>query len=106
MSQLPLDWAERVWALVALIPEGRVSSYGKLAQLLGFPRHARHVGRALSETPPHIDIPWHRVLNGRGECSLAFQSEGWYVQMALLRAEGILPDDQGRVNLTKYGWQP
>lgn len=106
MSQLPADWPKRVWSLVALIPEGQVTSYGKLAQMLGFPRHARHVGRALAETPASLDIPWFRVLNGRGECSFEYRSEGWYLQMALLRAEGVFPDEQGRVNFQRYGWKP
>jgi len=49
--------------VVALIPRGKVASYGQVAALAGMPRHARLVGRTLRELPTGSRLPWHRVVN-------------------------------------------
>ena len=66
---------ERVYALVARVPAGRVTTYGDLALALGWPRHARLVGYALARCPD--DIPAHRVVNHRGEASRACAGSVW-----------------------------
>ena len=59
---------EAVWALVRTIPSGRVMTYGQVATLLGSPRGARQVGFAMFYAGL-TDVPWHRVVNARGEIS-------------------------------------
>jgi methylated-DNA-protein-cysteine methyltransferase-like protein len=50
------------------------------------------------------DIPWHRVVNARGEISVR-PTEGYHTQRARLKAEGVRFDRAGRVDLQKYGWK-
>jgi methylated-DNA-protein-cysteine methyltransferase-like protein len=91
-----------VWAAVARIPRGRVATYGAIAILCGRPGLARFVGYALHNLPPGIDIPWHRVINFRGEISLRGPSAAR--QRHLLRNEGVA-FSCGRVDLHKFGWK-
>lgn len=87
------------------IPAGKVATYGQIAALAGFPRHARQVGYAMRDLPPGSDLPWHRVLNARGEVS-ARAAVGWEdVQRDLLEQEGIELARE-HVDLARYGWQP
>ena len=54
---------ERITSIVAMIPAGRVATYGQIAALAGMPRHARLVGRTLRELPSGSKLPWFRVVN-------------------------------------------
>jgi len=93
---------EQIYEVVRRIPAGRVATYGQIARLVGKPRAARAVGWAMRATP--AGVPWQRVINSRGTISFAARSEGAIIQRALLEAEGIAFDDQGRVDLGVYGW--
>lgn len=95
---------KRIYDLVSQIPAGKVSTYGQLALLAGFPRAARIVGAALQRAPQ--GLPCHRVLYRDGTlcCDQAFG--GKEIQRQLLEQEGIpfLPD--GRVDLKRCLWDP
>ncbi|MEZ5549258.1 MAG: methylated-DNA--[protein]-cysteine S-methyltransferase [Pseudomonadales bacterium] len=80
---------ERIWQVVALIPRGKVATYGQIAALAGMPRHARLVGRTLSQLPERSRLPWHRVINASGRISLRSGSEGHKTQYQRLLAEGV-----------------
>ena len=96
---------DRILAVVARIPPGRVATYGQVAALAGAPRHARQVGYALHDLPSGSSLPWQRVINARGEVSPRSEA-GWEgFQRALLEAEGI-EFRQGRVDLERYRWEP
>ena len=60
---------ERVYAVVARIPPGRVTTYGWIARAIGAPRAARMVGWALHASHERPDLPCHRVINRNGELS-------------------------------------
>ena len=62
---------DAVYQIVAAIPSGAVSSYGAVPRQAGFPRHARFVGRLMSQLPKDTRLPWHRVLRGDGRIALA-----------------------------------
>lgn len=96
------DTYERVYDVVRRIPRGRVATYGQVARLAGLGGHARVVGYALSVCD--ADLPWHRVINARGEISL--RSDSWYErrQRELLTREGIAFDERGRTELDRYRW--
>jgi methylated-DNA-protein-cysteine methyltransferase related protein len=92
----------RIYQAVASIPAGRVGSYGQIAQLAGLPGRARQVGYALHAMPEGADLPWHRVVNARGEISLT--GEAARLQLQRLRREGVRFDAQGRIDLAVFGW--
>ena len=49
------------------------------------------------------DIPWHRVINSKGEISYSHLRQGDdYLQKHLLQKEGIEFDKQGKINLAQY----
>lgn len=96
---------ERIYAVVARIPRGRVATYGQVAALAGLPGRARQVGYALHATPPTVRIPWQRVVNAQGTISLR-PGPGGDLQAALLQAEGVDLDDRGRIELARFQWQP
>jgi O-6-methylguanine DNA methyltransferase len=97
-------FATRVYQLVRSIPRGRVASYGAVAAVLGKPRAARGVGQALRTLPDGSDVPWWRVINGRGEVSIGGLLHGRRLQRALLEGEGVEFDAQGRVAWNRFGW--
>ena len=80
------------------IPEGRFTSYGRLADLIPQRTTARQVARLLSQLPEDTQLPWHRVVNSQfkvsqfGKCdeqAQRLQSEG-----LLLSSSGKLPADK------------
>lgn len=95
---------ELVYRVVRSIPPGRVATYGQIARILGMPHAARTVGWALRDLPQGYDVPWQRVINARGTISLGAGGGGAEIQRALLEEEGVVFDEQGRVDLTTYGW--
>lgn len=96
---------ERVWQVVAMIPPGRVSTYGEIATMAGLGRGARRVGRILSHLPPGTRLPWHRVINASGRISLPSDSPGHTEQKERLQSEGVA-FIKGRVSLARYRWRP
>jgi methylated-DNA-protein-cysteine methyltransferase-like protein len=97
-----LTFPRQVWRLVRRIPRGRVATYGQIAALLGRPRAARVVGRAMHDCP--ADVPWHRVVNASGGISRRARMEGMLTQRMLLIREGI-PLRGGGVALRRYRWE-
>lgn len=96
----------RIYAVVAMIPAGRVTTYGRVAALAGLPGQARQVGYALAALDAAHDLPWHRVINARGEVSRRAERRDEERQRALLEREGVRFDADGRVSLLRFGWQP
>jgi methylated-DNA-protein-cysteine methyltransferase related protein len=93
-----------IYAAVRKIPRGRVSTYGWIATLAGLDGHARQVGYALHALAEGADVPWHRVVNAKGEVSPRSQSDSHELQAMLLEAEGVTRDARGRIPLAKFGW--
>jgi methylated-DNA-protein-cysteine methyltransferase-like protein len=96
----------RIYAVVRRIPRGRVATYGQVAELAGIPRHARQVGYALHALSDDENVPWHRVINARGEVSRRVEPDWEEIQRQLLAAEGVGFDLAGRVSLARYRWRP
>jgi methylated-DNA-protein-cysteine methyltransferase-like protein len=91
-----------IYRLIAKIPHGTVATYGQIASMM-LRCTARQVGYALAATPDDVDIPWHRVINARGEISVRSTGDGAAEQRRRLLAEGV-PVVQGRVDLARFGW--
>src|SRR6266851_6140527 len=94
----------RVFALVRACPVGRVTTYGWLAKVVGYPRGARMVGWIMNEASP--GVPAQRVINSKGELSGSWAFGSPERMRLLLESEGIVFSDEGRVDLKRYGWDP
>lgn len=94
---------EEIYSLVKQIPSGKVTTYGQIASLVGGCT-ARMVGYAMAATPGGMSVPWHRVINSKGKISPHGYGYGSALQRALLEDEGILFDDQGKIDLERFGW--
>ncbi|HET7712187.1 MAG TPA: MGMT family protein [Thermoanaerobaculia bacterium] len=97
---------EIIYEIARRVPAGTVATYGQIAALAGLDGHARQVGYALNSLPAGSDVPWHRVINARGEISPRSASDSHELQRLLLEAEGVEFDLAGRVSLEKYRWNP
>lgn len=96
---------DRIYAVVRQIPPGCVATYGQIADLAGLPGQARLVGYALYRVDGNSDVPWHRVINAKGEISESPWRQGNDdLQRVLLEQEGIPFSTAGRVNLRDYRW--
>ena len=97
---------------IAAIPPGRVATYGGIAALAGNAQAARQVVRVLHTFSSQEDLPWHRVINGKGRIALprgaasASMGAGFEEQRRRLQAEGVVVDERGRVDLERYLWRP
>lgn len=97
---------EQIYEVVRRVPRGRVATYGQVAALAGLAGHARQVGYALSALDDDSGVPWHRVINARGEVSRRAEPGGERAQIVLLEREGVTFDDDGRIRLSRHRWQP
>ena len=94
-----------IYAVIRRIPKGWVATYGQVAAMAGLPRRARLVGTVLQQLDPAARIPWHRVVNAKGEVSYsASRNGGDALQRHLLEKEGVEFDDKGRFNLERFRW--
>lgn len=105
LKELSLTY-QRIYATVRRVPRGRVATYGQIARVAGIGRHARQVGYALHRLRPGTTVPWHRVINAKGEISLRRASGAATTQRILLEKEGVRFDFRGRVSLKQFGWRP
>ncbi|AZD20604.1 MGMT family protein [Pseudomonas chlororaphis] len=94
-----------LYLTLAQVPEGKVVSYGQLAEMAGLGRAARWVGRTLSRLPADTTLPWHRVLGAGGRISLPVGSASGDEQRARLRMEGVSILNN-RVDIQRHGWRP
>lgn len=100
------NFYERVYDFVRQVPPGRVVTYGQVAACLGAPRSSRAVGYALRALTAGNDVPWHRVVNHRGQISLRYPAESPMLQRLLLEDEGVRFDPQSRIDLSVYRGHP
>lgn len=117
-------WFQAVYSAVQQIPYGKVTSYGHIAVLLGYPKRARQVGVCLKHLPDYNptnpemyffhgdNVPWQRVVNSKGGISPRGDGGGAANRHAIrLRQEGVeVTDgrglDEAHVDLGTYGWFP
>ncbi|MDX1413665.1 MAG: MGMT family protein [Candidatus Promineifilaceae bacterium] len=111
MSDHQVNFYEQVYAVVRRIPRGKVTSYGRIAEMLGRPRAARAVGYALNALKDkrgdtrYKQIPWQRVVNSQGRISIVNREYNAQRQAELLRAEGVIVSEDLRINLDLFLWQ-
>lgn len=95
---------ERVIALVAQIPKGRVMTYGQIAALCGSPRSARIVGGIAHFGLP--ELPWQRVVNKQGGLARGYTWGGPSGHKKALEEDGVNVSADFKVNIEKLLWQP
>jgi methylated-DNA-protein-cysteine methyltransferase-like protein len=95
---------QEIYAIINDIPEGHVATYGQIARLLKRPHGARQVGYALAALRDDNDVPWHRVVNARGEISQRRKAGYEDFQRVLLEYEGIDFNQDGRIDLARFLW--
>lgn len=104
MKSKPVSNRDRIYAVVNRIPKGRVATYGQVARLAGLGGQARQVGYALHALPSGSKVPWHRVVNARGQISLRSEPNAEYLQKVLLERDGVRFEGE-RIALDRYGWE-
>jgi methylated-DNA-protein-cysteine methyltransferase-like protein len=96
---------EKVYQVVKLIPYGRVTSYGAIANYLGASGSARMVGWAMNASKKH-DVPAHRVVNRNGLLTGKHHFDGTNLMQQLLENEGIEIVDYKIQDFEKHFWDP
>ncbi len=107
MSEVVEDrnFRDKVYAIVAQIPEGRVMTYGDVAAFAGHPYAARQVGQIAHFGPPAL--PWQRVVNREGGLASAYTHGGREGHKAMLEADGIEINEKFQVvGFEVKRWQP
>jgi methylated-DNA-protein-cysteine methyltransferase-like protein len=104
MPRVDEEFKQRVYALVARIPEGRVMTYGQIAALCGAAWAAWEVGQ-IAHTGPG-DLPWQRVVNKQGGLAAGWPNGGRAAHAEILRAEGVEVTDDYKVDVSKLLWNP
>lgn len=98
-------FTEKVIEIIKSIPAGKVMTYGQIAGVAGSPRAARQVVRILHSMSKKHGLPWHRVINAKGEIALQ-DDESFNEQRINLEMEGVQIGLYGKIDLTKYQWHP
>ena len=94
------DLIYQILSVVGEIPEGKVATYGQIAQLIGREKNARLVGKVLSMAEFYGDYPCHRVVNHAGRTAPHFED-----QKCLLLEEGVTFRPNGCVDMEKHQWE-
>lgn len=102
-KEIDANFRQRVEALVAQIPPGRVMTYGQLAALCGNARAARIVGGIAHFGNP--DLPWQRVVNKRGGLARGYPG-GRAGHKQVLETEGVTVSADYTVDIDNLLWRP
>lgn len=98
-------FTEEVINIIKNIPEGKVMTYGQIARLAGSPRAARQVVRILHSMSKKHQLPWHRVINAKGQ--VVIKDEATYQEQVLnLEIEDVELGVNKQIDLEKYQWHP
>ncbi|HEX2953997.1 MAG TPA: methylated-DNA--[protein]-cysteine S-methyltransferase [Bacillota bacterium] len=105
MVAKPESFFKKVYELVAVVPKGKVVTYGEIAAALGSPQGARTVGWAMRAAPEGLGLPCHRVVNRQGKLAPEPVFGGRNIQRMMLEAEGVTFLEDGRIDMEKHRWQ-
>ena len=98
------DFFSDVYAVVRLIPKGRVTSYGAIATYLGLKSSARMVGWAMHACPK--GVPAHRVVNSAGMLSGKHAFKTPTTMTLLLKKEGVAVKSDKIQRFKEIFWDP
>lgn len=101
------NFFEKVYEVTRLIPKGKVTSYGAIAQYLSSAGAARMVGWALNKCESAKEyVPAHRVVNRKGLLTGKQHFSGINLMQELLENEGITMIDNQIIDFEKTFWDP
>jgi methylated-DNA-protein-cysteine methyltransferase-like protein len=106
LSEENADFFERVYEVVKLIPYGKVTSYGAIANYLSAKKAARMVGWAMNAAHSNPDIPAHRVVNRLGILTGKMHFETPFAMQERLEREGVLVTNDQIQNFKHVFWDP
>ena len=102
-----LSFFDKVYAVVRLIPEGRITSYGAIAEYIGTRGSARMVGWAMNSSHTRRNnVPAHRVVNRNGVLTGKHYFGGPRVMQQLLESEGVDIRDDQVLKFHELFWDP
>lgn len=93
------EFTEIVIEIIKQIPRGKVMTYGQIAACAGNPWGSRQVSRILHSMSKAYGLPWHRVVNSKGEISL--EGEGYYEQLERLIDEDVIVENN-KIDLNTF----
>ena len=96
-------FTEKTIRIIREIPPGKVTTYGIIAAAAGNHCGARQVARILHTSSGKYQLPWHRVVNQKREISPQ-TSGGHLKQKMLLEDEGVVFDQRGKIDFSRYLW--
>ena len=102
------DFFKDVYEVARMVPYGRVTSYGAIAEYLGMKSGARMVGWAMNGVNTRKadnEVPAHRVVNSKGLLTGKVHFGGNRMQK-LLEAEGIAIKNDQVQNFSEVFWDP
>ncbi|TXT60764.1 MAG: DNA base-flipping protein [Promethearchaeota archaeon] len=97
------EFTKNVIKIIQRIPKGKILTYGAIAKLAGNPQAARQVSWILHSSSKKYDLPWHRIINSKGEISLKIKKDK-NLQKHLLEKEGIEFKTDYQMELSSYLW--
>jgi methylated-DNA-protein-cysteine methyltransferase-like protein len=100
------DFFQRVYDVVRLVPEGRVTSYGAIARYLGAARSSRAVGYAMNAAHSLEDVPAQRVVNRVGLLTGKHHFLGTNLMQQLLESEGVVIEENQVQDFKLLFWDP
>jgi methylated-DNA-protein-cysteine methyltransferase-like protein len=106
MKDASLNFFNKVYKVVMLIPYGKVTSYGAIAKYLGAAKSARMVGYAMNASHAMQDVPAHRVVNRKGLLTGKHHFDGTNLMQQLLENEGVVIIDNQIQNFEAIFWDP
>jgi methylated-DNA-protein-cysteine methyltransferase-like protein len=106
MKDASLNFFNKVYEVVMLIPYGKVTSYGAIAKYLGAAKSARMVGYAMNASHAVQDVPAHRVVNRKGLLTGKHHFDGTNLMQQLLENEGVVIIDNQIQNFEAIFWDP
>ncbi len=106
LSEKNKDFFDQVYEVVRLIPRGRVTSYGAIANYLGTKSGARMVGWAMNAAHVLPDVPAHRVVNRNGMLTGKMHFADENEMERLLKAENIATENDQVLNFKLLFWDP
>jgi methylated-DNA-protein-cysteine methyltransferase-like protein len=104
MPRVDAAFKQRVYDLVAQIPQGKVMTYGQIAALCGAAWAAWEVGQ-IAHTGPS-GLPWQRVVNKSGGLAAGWPGGGRVAHAAVLKADGVEVSDDYKVDVGRLLWIP